>query len=39
MSKEKKSFCCNAPLIDGVQCENCGADVRDYEHEGEFVED
>lgn len=25
---KKKSFCCNAPLVDGVQCESCGADGR-----------
>lgn len=23
-----KSKCCNAPLLDGVQCEVCGADGR-----------
>jgi DNA-binding MarR family transcriptional regulator len=26
--KEQKSFCCNARLVDGVRCENCGADGR-----------
>lgn len=25
-AKESRSVCCNAPLIGGVQCENCGAD-------------
>ena len=24
--KNKKSICCGADLIDGVQCEACGAD-------------
>ena len=27
----KKSVCCDARLIGGVQCENCGADGRKFE--------
>ena len=27
----KKSVCCDARLIGGVQCETCGADGREFE--------
>jgi hypothetical protein len=30
---KKKSFCCGADLVDGRQCEACGADGRDLTKE------
>lgn len=29
--EQKKSVCCDAPLIGGAQCESCGADGRKVE--------
>lgn len=31
MTEEKKSLCCNANLINGIQCETCGADGTHFE--------
>lgn len=34
-----KSYCCNANLIAGVQCESCGADGRIVKLEVKHIDD